>query len=386
MSYQWINTHEIVGIEDHRVVVFGAGKGAEEFLSYLQASDINVTIEAIADNDESFWSNTLCGYTIVSPEKIGDIPFDKIVVTSISGRESITRQLEDMGFRYPDDFILIGKYTSAHIPNFKKFISGMKSLGLDNRIKGAHCLHIGPGGFLGLEVLLYCFGMSRITSIDKYTFAMNYPEIAGNQEDYLKIRQSIESLAGSVTEKREALRRFEEIIISRGDRIYLNPDRIDYICPVDMIDLQFVDESFDFILSFAVLEHVSHPGAAVENVARTLKQGGIGFHGIITRDHRCFSSVSGYHPFSFRCHNQREWDRINRRKLYQNRLLPIEWKAKFIESGLQIQEYHITEEIEINDQTLSSFHSDFNKFSLKELSEADCTIIAQKPPAGGGTK
>jgi hypothetical protein len=85
MTYKWINTQKIQGIEGKNIITFGVGEGAIEFLSYQKenCSDVNVT--AIADNDSSFWGKTLIGYDIISPGQINAYCFDKIVVTSISG-------------------------------------------------------------------------------------------------------------------------------------------------------------------------------------------------------------------------------------------------------------------------------------------------------------
>jgi hypothetical protein len=131
-------------------------------------------------------------------------------------------------------------------------------------------------------------------------------------------------------------------------------------------------------LSFAVLEHVNEPWLAVWHSTRTLKLGGFAFHTILTQDHRSFSKVAGYSPFSFRSHNKKEWPDITNNKFYQNRLLPIEWKNLMEKSGVHIDRFIIFKEVEPDEHLFSTFHSDFNEFSNIELSEIDCIIIGRK--------
>ena len=378
MTYKWINTQEIQDVEGRNVILFGAGEGTIEFLIHQQVSCKDVKVLAIADNDASFWGRTLLGHEIISPDRISAYPFDKIIVTSISGRDSIDVQLNHMGMKYLKDYILIGSYPSGHAENFLMFQGFMDSLKYLFKFNGAHCLHIGPGGFLGLEVLLYCFGAEHVTSIDLFRFSINQPDITQDYKDYQNIKDAIKSFEVDENIRNIALQRFKDIIIKRGNRIILNSDIIEYIYPMDVCELQFKDNSFDLVLSFAVLEHVCEPWQAVWHSTRTLKPGGFAYHTIMTQDHRSYSNVAGYTPFSFRTHSRREWADITKNMFYQNRLLPVEWKNLMEKSGLHIDKYIIFQEVKPDDHLFAAFHPDFNKFSDKELSQIDCTIIGRK--------
>lgn len=375
MNYKWINPEEVVGLDGLKLVLFGAGKGYEEFLHYMRESNLNIRISAIADNDPSFWRKRLDGYKIIAPEQLKHTGFDRIVVTSVSGREAIALQLEEMGFGYDKDYILIGRYPQNYIQNFDILSNELPQ---SFSLEGAHCLHIGPGGFLGLEVLLYCFGAEYVCSIDKFTFGVHFPDISKYREDYIRVKGAFENESIDEGTKNKALRRFEEVFIERNDRFYIDNNKIDLIYPMDVCGLSFDAESFDLVLSFTVLEHVIDPGSALTEIARVLKPGGLTLHTICTRDHRSFSKMAGYTPFSFRYYSFEEWEEIVRKKFYQNRCLPIEWYRFFQNSGLRIQKYIVGSQLDIDDQTLTSFHADFKKFSRKELGEIDCEIMAKK--------
>ena len=158
----------------------------------------------------------------------------------------------------------------------------------------------------------------------------------------------------------------------------MDRNKIDYHYPMDVCALEFEDETFDAVVSFAVLEHVKEPLSAVRERVRVLKAGGVPLSRIVTRDHRSFSSVNGYNPFSFRSYSADQWDEICSNKFYQNRLLPVEWARLFNDKGLTLIDYSIENFIEINQEDLDGFHQDFKRFSKSVSGEIDCTILAEK--------
>jgi SAM-dependent methyltransferase len=375
VKFEWINAAEAAEISADQVVVFGAGRGTEELVEFLGVHAPGKEITAVVDNDPSLWDKTLLGIPVLPPERLAAIPFDQIVVTSISGRETIALQLEQMGLKYPDDFILIGRYPAAYSKNFDLIV---KELGWPLPIPHARCLHVGPGGFLGLEVMLYSFGAHHISSVDKYGFGVTYPDITPRLGEYGQIGRLLETYSKVPFHTEDTANRFHSLFLRNGGKVCLDQDLIAYDCPVDLIDMPFPDRSFDFVFSFAVLEHVTDPEAAVREIARVLIPGGFAFQTIITRDHRSFSKVHGFTPFSFRCCSSREWNRICERKFYQNRILPVEWKRLFEKCDLQVRRCSIHEEISLDEDTIGTFHPDFRRFSAEELGDIDCTIVARK--------
>jgi SAM-dependent methyltransferase len=378
VNYEWINIDEIQNVAGLKIVMFGAGKGAEEFFHYLDEATFYPATEvaAIADNDASHWGKTLGGIPIIDPRSLLTKEFDKIVVTSVSGREAISSQLDKMGFAAGKDYILIGRYPSGYLDNFIRLLEIVPP----ESIKGRRCLHIGPGGFLGLEALLYSIGAEFVCSVDKFSFNVHYPEITKVASDYLRIKEDMILPAISNRIEHEiAMERFHRLFVSENGRMYLDQDKISYHYPMDACSLEFDDNQFDLVISFAVLEHVAEPESSIREMVRVLRKGGIGFHTIVTQDHRSFSKIDGYYPFSFREYSEEAWRRISMRKFYQNRLLPIEWKRLCQASGLIVERYDSGQELDLSPQVSSTFHSCFKRFSKKELSQINCMILGRKP-------
>jgi SAM-dependent methyltransferase len=375
MNYNWINTKVLDELNKQKIILFGAGKGSEEFLEYSEKSKLRNEVVCIADNDPTYWGHDLQGYKIIPPEKIGNQKFDKIIVTSISGRETIAHQLEGMGFTQGRDYILAGRYPSTYRGNFENFL---KNLPLKPELNGARCLHIGPGGFLGIEVLLYCLGAEKVYSIDRLTFGIDFPDITKSSNDYMRIKKNLNTCLFNGQSRLHALERFKKIFFQKDAHLYIDRDRIEYIWPMDVCDMAFAENSFELVLSFAVLEHVHDPASAVSKIARVLKPGSLCFHTVVTQDHRSFSKVSDYTPFSFRSHDPASWENITRKRFYQNRLLPVEWKNLFEENGLKVVKYGVMNNMAIDDEIYDSFHEDFKKFSRMELGEVNCCIAAIK--------
>lgn len=383
MTYQWFNESEMIGLKGHELILFGAGRGSEEVLDYFGESHLKVKIVSISDNDSSYWGKTLLGHEIIPPRQLRQKTFDMILVTSISGRTSIAHQLDCMGFQYGEDYLLIGSYPTACADRFREFLN---EIGDISSLQGSTLLHVGPGGFLGLETLFYAFGARKVYSIDKNKFGINYPNITTLQQDYAKVSGDIAKFTPDNDGKESALGRFSDIFIYEEGQVFLDPKKIEFVYPMDICKLSFEEKSFDYVLSFGVLEHVADSEAAVSELMRVLKPGGTCFHTIVTQDHRSFSKIEGYTPFSFRSYSTQEWEKIAGSRFYQSRILPVEWKRFFEGNGFDITKFVIREKVEIDDQMASTFHSDFKKFSLEELSQVDCTIVARKNGAGARTK
>ena len=332
-------------------------------------------IICIADNDPSYWGQKTSNYDVISPARIKNEAFDKIVVTTISGRETVANQLDDMGLTRNLDYVLIGRYPQTYIAAVKQFLNDVD---VDSVLRGAHCLHIGPGGFLGFEVLLYCLGAEKVYSIDKLPFDIRFPEITGLENDYDQVKEALIDIVGSEQLGRGCLARYEDVFIKKGGRLQIDSNKIEFSHPMDICRMTYPSNSFDLIISFSVLEHVTECEAALSEVARCLKPNGISYQTVVTQDHRSFSNVGDTGPFAFRQYSSKDWDGIARKRFYQNRLLPVEWKHLHEKKKLSIQQYRIENRFDLDDETMNTFHSDFTSFSKQELCEADCTIIAKK--------
>jgi len=375
LKYQWINPKEAETIRNQKIVLFGAGRGSEEYIRFCQKMNLGNQILYVVDNDTSYWGKTFKGYEIQSPNRLLENNIDCIIVTSVSGREAIAQQLETMGLEGDTDFVLVGRFPRIFQRHFDMLFNDVQFI---FPLEEKNVLHVGPGGFLGLEVLLYCCGANRICSIDKNTFGIRYPDITEHYEEYQNIRDILENLACEKKMKEMAISRFECLFQKKDNRYLMDRSKIDYHYPMDVCALEFKDSAFDAVLSFAVLEHVEEPGSAVGEMTRVLKKGGVILSSVVTRDHRSFSEMSGYTPFSFRSYSTDQWEEVCSNKFYQNRLMPIEWKELFEQRDLSLMRYSIENTVEIDDLMLETFHPDFKRFSKKALGEIDCMILAKK--------
>lgn len=100
----------------------------------------------------------------------------------------------------------------------------------------------------------------------------------------------------------------------------------------------FEDESFDFIVSSAVLEHVGRKilPIFIANTARVLTRGGHSFHGIDMGDHLSYLDPKA-HKKQYLAYSQRTWRLLfENRVQYFNRVQRGEWLTLFERNQLKL--------------------------------------------------
>lgn len=363
-----------------RIILFGAGYGSELLINYLREKGRINSVIFIVDNDASMWGKNLCDVKICPPDSLMRTDFDKIYVTSISGEQAISKQLEEYGFEQGRDFFLVARYGDAEncvatVITYRKWLEEEKY-----PFKGKSILTVGPGGFLGIECLLYCLGADKVCSVDKFEFSMSYPEVTSRWEEYVKIRDFLLNNANFFGFAPDfVLSRFDSLFKNKDNKIIIDSNRIDFRFPACITHIPFEDNTFNLSFSSAVLEHVEAPDTAVKEMFRVLVPGGKTGNTIITRDHRSFSNVRGYTPFSFREYSSGDWHNLVSRKFYQNRLMPIDWKTLFLKEGFGLCHLGIKEQHPLSDEEINRFDSTFRCYSKEELGELDCDLVGCKP-------
>ncbi len=298
-----------------------------------------------------------------------------MVITSISGREAISRQLLDLGCT-GQQLLAIGRYPLTYQNNFRFLLSHLEDLSWFN---GRHCLSVGPGGFLGLETLLYCLGAAKVCAIDKFAFGVEYLAISRRWSEYEGVRRFLEALDIDPDLKERAGQRFSGLFqVREKDRRQIDATKVEYLHPEDVEELSAGSSTCDLVFSHAVLEHVRNPARAVEEIYRVLRPGGRAIHKIITEDHRCFSSVEGYTPFSFRQYSEEQWNTVTRDKFYQNRLLPVDWQKLHQEKGFRLDKFEVENHPSPSAREIAGFHETFRHYSTEEASQANPVIVAEK--------
>ncbi|GAI89367.1 unnamed protein product, partial [marine sediment metagenome] len=156
-----------------------------------------------------------------------------------------------------------------------------------NKFKGKRILEIGPGDNLGVALRFLAAEASQVVCLDKFYVKRKFEKeyrlyriLRGELDDNLKIH-------------------FDEVIVLKNG-IKINPDKLKYICGIGIDEARNILEqnSFDFIISRAVLEHIDNLDDAFSVMDNLLIPGGYMLHKIDFKDHGIFSNA-GKHPLTF---------------------------------------------------------------------------------------
>lgn len=96
-EYQRLFQDIFAGLEDKKLVVFGAGRWAQRFIDgYGREHEISLVV----DNQESRWGTSLRGIPIAAPEELKKWPQGSFkVLICIKGYQSVMRQLDAYGIK-----------------------------------------------------------------------------------------------------------------------------------------------------------------------------------------------------------------------------------------------------------------------------------------------
>lgn len=187
-------------------------------------------------------------------------------------------------------------------------------------------LEIGPGQQLRT---LRCFSLANdVTGIDMDVIAQSLAP-----RELIRMLRANPPLRTAKTVLRKALgfdARFAETLARRLSVPGFAPIRV---LRMDAAHTDFGDESFDFVCSFSVFEHIEHPEEALREIARVLAPGGVAY--ILTH---LWTSNSGHHdprivagdlPPPYWPHLRPEFERTVQYTTYCNRLRLPAWKEIF---------------------------------------------------------
>lgn len=375
MAFAWIDEDRLPQFgPDERLLLFGAGQGSVELLQWLAEFAPGATVTAIADNDNSMWGRSLQGHPIIDPATIAEHEFSRIVITTISGEGPVTEQLRTMGHEPGIHFCAVGKYPTNHLGNFNILFELDRACPFLN--PETSILHVGPGGFLGLECCLYALGHEP-RSMDAYAFGVSYPDVTERMDKYRATRTALLQTP-QAKDVPDAAERFDSLFSERDGRTLLDDRRIPYCFPARFSSLPFDDASLDVVSSFAVLEHVRSPETVVRECRRVLRPGGVAVQRILSRDHRSFGKVDGYHPASYLDHSPQEWEALNKDKFYQNRVLPEEWRDLFEQGGMRVEFFRTLGQYCFSDEERGRLHPDFAHVAEAGVVSVNCDMVVRK--------
>ena len=155
------------------------------------------------------------------------------------------------------------------------------------RIRGARVLEIGPGETLGVALRFLGAGADSVTAVDKFVPLMTSPF---HQRLYRRLEDGL-----SAEERRNL---DDAVELSKG--VSFNPKRLQYVYGkgVEEAGRNVAAESYDVIVSNAVLEEVFDLDALFAVLDRLLAPGGRQVHVIDLRDYGMFSKF-GFHQLEF---------------------------------------------------------------------------------------
>ena len=156
-----------------------------------------------------------------------------------------------------------------------------------DRIRGTDVLEIGPGETLGVAIRFLAAGADRVTAIDKFVPLLTSPF---HQRLYRRL------VDGLPAEERRNLD--DAVDLSEG--VSFDPKRLQYVYGqgVEEAGRTFAPESYNVIVSNAVLEEVYDLDALFTVLDRLLAPGGRQVHVIDLRDYGMFSKF-GFHQLEF---------------------------------------------------------------------------------------
>ncbi len=252
-------------------------------------------------------------------------------------------------------------------------------------------LEIGPGRNLAVGVMLVLQGIRRYSAVDIYQHPELYEPTAYRNLHRLAQAAGWE-LSGDVE--------LDDLVRIEDDRVHLDPDRIEWLYPYESYAFPKAEGSVDFVFSCSGFEHFNEPRRTVEKIFRVLRPGGVTAHSIDLSDHRDPSL-----PYDFLKLSAGDWrarftaDDLH---LYTNRWRAVDFLRAFAEAGFEIIEDSRTfpypwssleewqssrirvEHSHVTEALKRSFHSDFQGYSLEELSATYLWIVARKPGGPGG--
>jgi 2-polyprenyl-3-methyl-5-hydroxy-6-metoxy-1,4-benzoquinol methylase len=150
-------------------------------------------------------------------------------------------------------------YINSVFNDYLKYADISPQTLLDKRI-----LEIGPGDNLGVALKFLAAGAKQVVCLDKFSPKRNLRQ---EHKIYQALREKLQDY------ERE---NFDRAVKLENDSIELNPKKLLYTCGIGIEEARkiFEPESFDFIISRAVLEHLYDSDAALYTMDKLLIRGG----------------------------------------------------------------------------------------------------------------
>jgi SAM-dependent methyltransferase len=251
---------------------------------------------------------------------------------------------------------------------FKSIVGLCSKYNIDHQHRSI--LEIGAGKPLGMGVFWNLSGAKKYTSIDRYV-PVNLDKLWINRFRWILDMNLYHPDDFNIA----------NLIRENGDNYLLNPDKIEMI-QEDFADYPFPPNSFDFIYSFAVLEHVADVTTILNKMYQVLRDDGKMIHIIDLREHHTNLRTVPNKDTSidFLKYSQAEWESMYPpgSEHYINRLRASDFNQKCQKSGFEVIDFITTQEMTIGEEIYDRIHDDFRKYLIDDLKVMGITIVLQK--------
>lgn len=255
---------------------------------------------------------------------------------------------------------------------YARFVHELRDLtGFDPQ--GRWILEIGTGSGFGPLILFNLAGARRACTVDFQGLVKPYA--APYRELLARVLLTDGLLATSpYPSPAEIVNRFERLVSFDGETVRFDHRRLSALHG-SVASLPFASEQFDLVYSNAVLEHVVDVKAAIVEMKRVLRPGGIAAHRIDLSDHAVPDE-----PHQFLRYSDQLWHWLNRHHVYtENRLRRSDFLQLFEDAGFAVVQESAARTSPVTGRVLAGMHPRFQRYDRTDLAVVSAMMVLRKP-------
>ncbi len=257
-------------------------------------------------------------------------------------------------------------FCTFHI--FKGFYEKALQYGVD--IKNSEILEIGAGKPLGTGIFWNFAGAKKYTSIDKFV-QVNLSDL------WLQRFETMLSMNLFYPDNF----RIDSLVKKNGNQYVLNEEKIRLI-QGSLEEYPLEKNSFDFIYSNTVMEHMINIEVILRKLHDVLKDDGVVYHVIDLREHHTILRTvpDKNTSIEYLKYSKEEWERMYPpgSEFYINRFRASDFQGYFKDSGFKIVDFITTRKMEVDETIYPQIHSEFHKYSIDDLKTTGIHMVLKK--------